>query len=330
MPLVDLQTNLKSLKFGNVPKKEIEGGTLYVQQPYVVNDIPIGDIAPSSEDHDWFVRGGMKVLNHLKTDGARITRWFKDGNNGALFTAQQNALSAIAVRTENSDILNGGIYTPLQTIAQTFGAGTGLHLPKQLETRKYFKVVQKRNTEENNKFLNTKSQSTYFSLGQYYANTEWGPEFYQALGEAPDMKRNKHSMHSNDPLLDPSPSPKKVKEYKTSYKNRLLKFWDKTIINTTDANNLLYGYPGGPGVLFTRIMMEDSERTGINNVEIGKGDTKKYKFLFGLSNRGWKGFGSGIVDFQKAKEKILITYSNNPITKTILGISPKYVDFNRN
>ena len=115
----------------------------------VVNNIPIGDINPSSEDHDWFIRGGMQVLNHLKTDGARITRWFKDGNNGALFTAKQNALSPIAVRTENSDLLNGGIYTPLQTIAQVFGAGTGLHLPKQLETRKYFKVVQKRNTAEN-------------------------------------------------------------------------------------------------------------------------------------------------------------------------------------
>ena len=52
--------------------------------------------------------------------------------NGLLFIAKQNVLSRSAVKTQtNTGVVNGGIYTPLSTLAQAGVLITGYHLNKQ-------------------------------------------------------------------------------------------------------------------------------------------------------------------------------------------------------
>lgn len=127
MPLVTLQTNLKSLKFG-----DYVGGDN--GQPYEIVPIPgvNEQIPPSSQD--FLFRGGARGIADTITDVRRLGKFLdnKDSPNGVLFTAKQNLLSRIGVRTQASGIgLNEGVYTPLNTLAQAGISLEGFHIPKQ-------------------------------------------------------------------------------------------------------------------------------------------------------------------------------------------------------
>ena len=83
--LVDLKTDLKSLKWGN---DQLFGGSS--GQPYIQTSIPddLDDLFPD-DNNDFLWRGG--IINAGKTaieDGERLTKWFGDGNNGFLFTSK--------------------------------------------------------------------------------------------------------------------------------------------------------------------------------------------------------------------------------------------------
>ena len=125
MPLVQLVTNLKSLKYG----KDTPGGG-YSGQPYIQAKIPDG-LEPKSAD--FILRGGYLTVGDSLTDIKRLTKMFFDlkSPNGLFFIAKQNVLSNSAVRTQTSGVMNEGIYTPLNTLAQAGVIAFGGHLDKQ-------------------------------------------------------------------------------------------------------------------------------------------------------------------------------------------------------
>jgi hypothetical protein len=127
MPLIDLKTDLKSLRYG---KDTLGGG--YSGQPYIQTPIPDGfnDLGPRE---DFILRGGVNAIGDSLTDVKRLTKMFIDTKspNGLLFIAKQQLLSRTAVRTQTSGILNEGIYSPLNTLAQAGVIAFGTHLNKQ-------------------------------------------------------------------------------------------------------------------------------------------------------------------------------------------------------
>jgi hypothetical protein len=129
MGLINLYTDLKSLKFG---KDRIGGGSS--SQPYIQTPIPekLGEFG--AQNQDFILRGGAKAVSDSALDVVRLGKYFKDPNNpsGLLFVIKQNLLSRMAVRTQASTgLLNEGIYTPLSTLAEAGGVAFGLHVNKQ-------------------------------------------------------------------------------------------------------------------------------------------------------------------------------------------------------
>jgi hypothetical protein len=126
MPLINLKTDLKNLKFGQDRKG---GGSS--NQPYIKSPIPEG---LTSSSPDFLLRNGY--LNPVSTfnDVSRLTQMFFDlkSPNGILFTTKQNLLSRTAVKTQTSNgPLNDGVYNPLSTLAQAGVISIGGHLNKQ-------------------------------------------------------------------------------------------------------------------------------------------------------------------------------------------------------
>ena len=132
MPLIDLKTNLRDLKFG---RDRINGGSS--NQPYITSPIP--DLDKESGEfgflnQDFILRGGSKAVTDSVKDVERLGKYFLDIRNpsGLLFVAKQNLLSRTAVRTQASGkLVNEGAYTPLSTLAQAGGNAFGLHVNKQ-------------------------------------------------------------------------------------------------------------------------------------------------------------------------------------------------------
>ncbi len=126
MGLIDLKTDLKSLKYGN---DRFGGGSS--NQPYITKGIP-DDLPPSSPD--FLLRNGFLNPVSSVTDVVRLTKYFADlkSPSGLLFVAKQEALSRSGVRTVASEgLFNEGVYNPLNTLLQAGLVSTGGHLNKQ-------------------------------------------------------------------------------------------------------------------------------------------------------------------------------------------------------
>lgn len=130
MALINLRTNLKSLKYG----KDTPGGG-DSGQPYIQSSIPEGY---TNKSPDFILRGGLLATQNSLEDVARLGRMFGDlkSPNGLLFIAKQNLLSRSAVPSQGGNeqgpkLLNEGIYTPLSTLAQAGVVAFGGHLNKQ-------------------------------------------------------------------------------------------------------------------------------------------------------------------------------------------------------
>jgi hypothetical protein len=129
MGLINLYTDLKSLKFG----KDRRGGGSS-NQPYITTPIPekLGEFGYLNQD--FILRGGSRALTDSASDVVRLGKYFTDIRNpsGLLFVVKQNLLSRMSVRTQASTgFLNEGIYTPLSTLAEAGGVAFGLHVNKQ-------------------------------------------------------------------------------------------------------------------------------------------------------------------------------------------------------
>jgi hypothetical protein len=157
MGLINLKTNLKNLKYG---KDTLGGG--YSGQPYIQTPIP-EDFNDLGAREDFILRGGANTARDTATDILRLGKMFADlkSPNGVNFIAKQRILSQTAVRTQSSGIVNEGIYSPLNTLAQAGVVISGGHLNKQgdpfAETGAYsnndnlygVKVKSTQNTDEN-------------------------------------------------------------------------------------------------------------------------------------------------------------------------------------
>jgi len=165
MPLIDLKTDLKSLKFG---KDRPGGGSS--NQPYIQKDIPDnGDPSNifNTGGPDSILRGGLIAPIKAANDVSRLTQMFFDlkSPNGLLFTAKENLLSRTSVKTEASEgsgygggNVNQGVYLPTSTIAQSGVGFTGTHLNllgidpsglSELGLNNYFDIVKSKDKEDN-------------------------------------------------------------------------------------------------------------------------------------------------------------------------------------
>lgn len=119
MGLVNLKTDLKSLKYGRDRKG---GGSS--NQPYITTPIP-DDL--TSNGPDFLLRQG--ALQASLDDVSRLTKWFSDplSVNGLLFTTKQ-----IALERQNPKLVGiNRIYLPTSTISQVGLNALGAHLNKQ-------------------------------------------------------------------------------------------------------------------------------------------------------------------------------------------------------
>ena len=258
MGLVNLTTNLKSLRYG---KDTIGGGNS--NQPYVKTSIPedLSDVGRTGGP-DFLLRGGTLLPKIIGNDVSRMTKMFFDFKSprGPLFIAKQNLLSLTNVSSQvgykefkESDTpppegtsignllrslvppLNQGIYLPLSTIGQAAGNAIGLHLDKQ-------------------------------GLGFNFKTTVGSPDGNSLLG-LPTYLNTIHTNATDGP------------------KSRLFGLLDKVNTDTQGVNNL-YSYSGGPGAILgvgkTNIVMVGDQRTGINNPNTTR---EKPKVTWGSATR---------------------------------------------
>ena len=139
MPLVDLKTDLRSIRFGSPDAPGDRPNGAWSNQPYITTPIGADFLAPTpnrfaiGKGSDFILRGGASAFVDSTTDVLRLGKMFTDLKtpNGIQFFAKQNILSRTAVRTQTSGILNEGTYTPLSTLAQAGVNAFGGHLNKQ-------------------------------------------------------------------------------------------------------------------------------------------------------------------------------------------------------
>jgi hypothetical protein len=247
MGLINLQTNLKSLKFGKDRPGGGNSGQPFIQTP--IPDSPSSNIGLGT---DALIRGGILAPQRALKDVERLSRYLFNPKSpsGLLFTLKENLLSRTSVKTEASKGLaygggavNAGIYTPLSTLAQAGVAGLGGHLNQKgidptgliqpLSIKKYEKIVKDSNGVENN-----------------------------------NLKLKK-----GDTITLPGlSSPIKIPDYlEGDVENRLLKLYKDKQFKFSLITQPLLEYGGGPGSILgigkTRINFA-SERTGINNKEL--------------------------------------------------------------
>ena len=142
MPLINFKTDLTSLKFGGDRPGGGSSREPFVQGKSLDKRIAEDGIETlgSTGGPDMFIRGGFKAATSTAQDLERLGKYFTTVEGG-LFTVQQNALSAIGVRIyggypisitgPNYARLNGGVYTPLSTLAAAAGVAFGGHPNKQ-------------------------------------------------------------------------------------------------------------------------------------------------------------------------------------------------------
>ena len=173
MPLIDLKTNLKSLKYGNDRPGGGDSG-----QPYIKNNI--NDPKNVLGLDDGFIRGGaVGALKSSVTDTLRIGKFLTDLPKGPLWIVKQAGLQFSNPKLEvkkgfggllssllTGDLgpVTGGALQPtrlynlgINTLAQIPVNAFGLHfnrhglLPVQDESTKYLSVVKANNENNNSK-----------------------------------------------------------------------------------------------------------------------------------------------------------------------------------
>jgi hypothetical protein len=164
MSLINLRTNLKSLRFGNDTQGGGASGLPYIQTG-LPEDSPAGEylagIARNSAD--WPLRGGQYWTVASTEDTVRISRFLTDFPKGTTFTTKQ-----VQLQKSNPKIETGGFASRLNTqtynlnanlLAQVLEQGSGIHIPRagantnelgadNLQA-KYEYIVSHKNTSQN-------------------------------------------------------------------------------------------------------------------------------------------------------------------------------------
>jgi hypothetical protein len=263
MPLIDLKTSLKSLKFG---KDRPYGGSS--NQPYIQSSIPEGDI-PSSGGPDFILRGGILAPISAAKDVSRLTQMFFDlkSPNGSLFIAKQNVLSRTSVQTQASKdggasyaagAVNQGVYLPSSTLAQAGVGFTGTHL-NLLGIDPSSPMVGITNTSISSLFSNS------FTLGL----KRYEDAVKENLNEFDPSNNRLYELSTKNGFISPTPSqnPSLPPDKTPNFFQKIGNFLQNFSINSP-GNGILMDYSGGPGSILgvgkTIIPFAD-QRTGINN-----------------------------------------------------------------
>lgn len=137
MPLVDLTTNLKSLKYGRDTTNGGSSGEPFITKD--INGLTIEDLGRTGGS-DLLIRGGFLLPGRVADDVKRIGKYLSTPE-GLLWSTTQNVLSASGVRiyggyptiaqTANVFRLNDGTYLPSSTLLQLAANPIGGHLNKQ-------------------------------------------------------------------------------------------------------------------------------------------------------------------------------------------------------
>lgn len=172
MSLIDLKTDLKSLKYG---RDRFDGGSS--GQPFIQVPIPDGtSTLGGALAQDYILRGGPRALADSATDVKRIQR-FLNTTPGFLFSTKQDLLSRTASPAQGGTkqapkLFNEGKYLTISTLSQVGSVAFGTHLNKQgdpfastgvfsTNPNLYFnKVVESNKAGENTFFLSSTIANT--------------------------------------------------------------------------------------------------------------------------------------------------------------------------
>lgn len=203
MPLIDLKTNLKNLRFGNDQPGYGSSGLPYIQTaiPDLIN--ATGTFKPifrpgSTGNLDFPIRGGDIKFNigtqtftlSSQIDKTRIRKFFEDAPRGKAFIEKQIGLQLSNPKIETGNTLYGfgqsvtlpgllentRVYNKgLNTLAQVGASGTGAHairhglMPFNPFQKHYYDIVNSQNVDnqsENNRLLILNSLKMSNSVGQ--------------------------------------------------------------------------------------------------------------------------------------------------------------------
>jgi hypothetical protein len=247
MPLIDLKTDLKSLKYG---KDRPGGGDS--GQPYQKVDINKVDSGFNrfrmTKFDDGLVRGGVVgAVNASIVDTLRIGKFLKDFPKGPLFITKQvglqltnpiiehktnfptnkptreqglfnnigNFISNIANRILNAvgptRIYNLGINTLAQIPVNAFGQHIQRHgfTPRRNDDNLYFKVVQYNNNEGNNRLTNLRSiLGNTKNINTYLG----GPSSIYGIGTTIIQRRGKFININQDTTASPWATSKEIND----------------------------------------------------------------------------------------------------------------------
>jgi hypothetical protein len=347
--LIKLQngdTALKSLKFG---KDRPGGGDS--GQPYIKNPI-LDNIVPESED--FLLRGGLNAPTDAAEDVVRLTKYMFDlkSPSGLLFTAKQNLLSRVSPKTEASKgagyaggALNGGVYTPLSTLAQAGVGFAGIHLNKQgidptglinaLSIKKYGEILKTQTADENrlvNILLyspkNLNGVKGYgINQGQDIITYNGGPGSVLGIGKT-HIRYADQRTGINNPISDSDP--------KYFYKGGIK-------LHKEDENNIILGIneTGTPIITYglgaSRKYGLDDLKIGITengtyNVSTTGGNPYNYILKYSTLSKDSKGLILSGSNGYQAKRSIPLQDRYNSSTKYPTYISPietKLIGINR-
>ena len=124
MPLIDLQTDLKSLRFG---RDRFGNGSS--NQPYIITPIPEAYNAAPESIGDYILRGGSLRLKTVLEGESRLLKFLSDTKNpnSFAFLAKQVALARLGTKTIGQPTR---VYNPLNTALQVADPTGFLHISK--------------------------------------------------------------------------------------------------------------------------------------------------------------------------------------------------------
>lgn len=126
MGLVDLKTDLKSIRYG----KDTPGGG-NSGQPFVVKDIPDGSISSTNYNNfrlDFLLRGGQGYAERVISDDLRISKFLKT-TKGILFVTKQELLAKQEAKRAGNIVFTAPDYnySPFTTLLQLGASRLGIH-----------------------------------------------------------------------------------------------------------------------------------------------------------------------------------------------------------
>ena len=271
MGLVDLRTNLKSLRYG---KDTVGGGNS--GQPFVTRAIPddLSDVGRTGGP-DFLLRGGSLLPRIVLNDATRISKLFYPGRGNKINTTNTDDPLGIDASNNGRRPVNliGTLFTAKQNI---------LSLTNVNSSAGYEPFVQAVRDKDGNFFQRIGSSIETFlknnvalNQGIYTPLSTIG----QTVGGALGAHLNKQGLNPLQNTTIGSPDGNTVLGLPTylntiatagdeGNKSRLLPLLSK-IDSNTDGDQTLYKYSGGPGATLgvgqTVISMQSEYRTGINN-----------------------------------------------------------------